>query len=186
MRASRRNDLRDPGQIFRNVRSANRGALMSARWRRLCRKPSLQCSEGVDAALRRVVTLAALLAGLMTAQAADETLTLACQGTVIAWTQKDAENEPISVGMIVNFTNGTVQGFGDPGSVDVRITAVNDVAILFRGNKPDGAGFLNISGAMDRVSGLVQARVESTDETGVKVLDARRYDLKCRPTRRMF
>jgi hypothetical protein len=131
----------------------------------------------------RVIALAVML-GLSTAQAADETLTLACQGTVIAWTQKDAEHEPITVGIIVNFTNGTVQGFGDPGSVDVRITAVNDVAILFEGNKPDGPVILNISGAMDRVSGLVQARIDKMD--GAIVLDGRRYDLKCRPTQRMF
>jgi hypothetical protein len=131
-----------------------------------------------------VIALAVMLVGLPTAQAADSILTLACQGTVIAWTQKDAEHEPISVGIIVNFTNGTVQGFGDPGSVDVRITAVNDVAILFRGNKPDGPVILNISGAMDRVSGLVQARIDKMD--GAIVLDGRRYDLKCRPTQRMF
>jgi hypothetical protein len=124
--------------------------------------------------------------GSVTAQAADSTLTLACQGTVITWTQKDAEHEPISVGIIVNLTNGTVQGFGDPGSVDVKITAVNDVAISFRGSRSDGPVILNISGAMDRVSGLVQARIDKMDGTGIKILDGRRYDLKCRPTQRMF
>jgi hypothetical protein len=54
----------------------------------------------------------------MTAQAAEpETLTLACQGTRIITTKP----EPISMGIIVNFTKNTVQGFGSPGLMDVKI-----------------------------------------------------------------
>jgi len=45
----------------------------------------------------------------MTAQAADTTLTLACQGTTTV-RMEDAKPEPISMGIIVNFTNRTVQG----------------------------------------------------------------------------
>jgi hypothetical protein len=44
----------------------------------------------------------------MTAQA-DPTLTLACQGTTTV-RMEDAKPEPISMGIIVNFTNRTVQG----------------------------------------------------------------------------
>jgi len=58
-------------------------------------------------------TAAALLvvAG-MTAQAAEpETLTLACKGTTTAG-YEGAKPEPISMGIIVNFSTGTVQGFG--------------------------------------------------------------------------
>jgi len=59
-----------------------------------------------------VIVLTAMIICLpMTAQAADETLTLACKGTVI---DKDAKLEPVSMGIIVNFTNRTVQGsFGE-------------------------------------------------------------------------
>ena len=55
-----------------------------------------------------LVTLA-IVAGLsMTAQAAEPaTLTLACAGTA---TTGNAKPEPISMGIIVNFTAGTVQG----------------------------------------------------------------------------
>ncbi len=52
-----------------------------------------------------------------TAQAADTTLTLACQGTVIS-DLENAKPEPVSMGIIVNFTNRTVQGFGAPGVLD--------------------------------------------------------------------
>jgi hypothetical protein len=46
----------------------------------------------------------------MTVQAADETLTLACQGTETVTTVKDAKPEPVSMGIIVNFAARTVTG----------------------------------------------------------------------------
>jgi hypothetical protein len=61
----------------------------------------------------RIIVLTAMVAGpLMTAQAADTTL-MACQGTATGGTE-DAKPEPVSMGIIVNFTNKTVHGFGDP------------------------------------------------------------------------
>ena len=60
-----------------------------------------------------VIALAVMLVGLPTAQAADTTLTLACQGTATDITQPvDGKPEPVSMGIIINFTNRTVQGFG--------------------------------------------------------------------------
>jgi len=52
----------------------------------------------------RIIALTAMVAGLsMTAQAGDQTLTLACQGTTTAGTE-DAKPELVSMGIIVNFT----------------------------------------------------------------------------------
>lgn len=65
----------------------------------------------------------------MTAQAADSTLTLACQGTATSGT---GDPEPISMGIIVNFTNRTVEGFGYP----VKITDVSEVTVTFGGSHP--------------------------------------------------
>ena len=63
----------------------------------------------------RVIALGMMLVGLPTAQAADTTLTLACQGTTTATTAGTEDKpEPISMGIIVNFTKKTVHGFGDP------------------------------------------------------------------------
>jgi DNA-binding MurR/RpiR family transcriptional regulator len=67
-----------------------------------------------------IIALTAMVAS-PTAQAADTTLTLACQGTTISG-MEDAKPEPISMGIIVNFTKRTVQGFAYP----VKITDVND------------------------------------------------------------
>ena len=72
---------------------------------------------------------------LMTAQAADTTLTLACQGTTTDKMKdaKDAKPAPISMGIIVDFTKNTVQGFGIPGVSDypVKIRGMNDARIVF-------------------------------------------------------
>ena len=69
----------------------------------------------------RVIALTAMIICLpMTARAADTTLTLACEGTTTDKMKdaKDAKPAPISMGIIVNFTNGTIQGFGYPGLID--------------------------------------------------------------------
>jgi len=87
-------------------------------------------------------TAAALLVVTGMVAQADEpkTLTLACQG---AWTDSmiaDDKPQTISMGIVVNFTDRTVQGFGDPGSflgiVDyypVKITGWDDVTVSFEG-----------------------------------------------------
>ncbi len=53
-----------------------------------------------------------MLVGLPTAEAADTTLTLACKGTVTIKGSSSTEYEPdpISMGLVGNFTSRTVQG----------------------------------------------------------------------------
>jgi hypothetical protein len=116
-----------------------------------------------------------------TAQAADSTLTLACQGTTTSGLE-DAKPEPVSMGIIVNFTNRTVQGFGYPGLMDypVKITAWNDVTVAFGGS----AGVNSITGNIDRVTGDVEAITRATNAGSIVTL--MNYSLKCRPTQRMF
>ena len=124
----------------------------------------------------------------MTAQAADTTLTLACQGTTTDKMKdaKDAKPAPISMGIIVNFTKRTVQGFNDPSIVDypVRITAWNDVTVDF------GSEVLNstwsTSGSIDRVTGDVEATLIVTDPKTSKTISSTVYAMKCRPAQRMF
>jgi hypothetical protein len=118
------------------------------------------------------------LVALSSAQAADTTLTLACQGSA---TTGQAKPEPISMGIIVDFTNRTVDGFGYPGFSDrfdfpVKITGMNDVTVAFHGSNQTGG---SITGSIDRVTGDVEARAQALDA----IL---RYALKCRPTPRMF
>jgi hypothetical protein len=96
-----------------------------------------------------VITLIAMVTYLsMTAQAADAVLALAYQGTTTVTTMEDAKPEPISMGIIVNFTGNTVQGFGDPGFIDypVKIIGIHDVTVSFRGSHELGPSTTSISG----------------------------------------
>jgi hypothetical protein len=116
-----------------------------------------------------VIAVVAMVVALATAQAADTTLTLACQGTV---SQNDAKPEPISMGVIVNFAARTVQGFG----YQAEITSMDDVSITFARS--------GLNGTVDRVTGDLEAT--SVLSGNNKVILAMNYLLKCRPTQRMF
>jgi len=80
------------------------------------------------------------------------TLTLACQGTATQDAEPDAK-EPISMGIVLNFTTRTVQGFPHIGGAE--ITKIDDGHIVFvaryHGSKEvhDEWGFV---GTIDRVT----------------------------------
>jgi hypothetical protein len=122
------------------------------------------------------------------AQAAEpETLTLACQGTTTSTLTPDAKPEPISMGVIVDFTNRTVHGFGYPGfsgrfDFPVKITGMNEATVAFHGSGQTE----NITGSLDRVTGDVEARIQMSDSKTGDLLSILRYALKCRPTKRLF
>jgi len=127
------------------------------------------------------IAFAVMLVGLPTAQAADTTLTLACQGTMTLERVYDADPEPISMGIIVNLTARTVTGFTHPTEkFPLTIESFNDVTVHFRGSDPIGS--LTVYGSIDRVTG----DVEATSVTKTMVELVRRYSLKCRPAQRMF
>src|SRR5262245_44650717 len=125
----------------------------------------------------RVIALAVMLS---TAQAADSTLTLACQGTTVSGVE-DAKPEPVSMGIIVNFTKRTVQGFGDPefGEYLVKITAWNDVTVAFSGSEENKVSRSSIVGRIDRVTGDVWANSMLTDAKTSKTVSSTSYVLKC-------
>jgi hypothetical protein len=122
------------------------------------------------------------------AQAAEPTgtLTLTCQGTTPNTVGPDAKPEPISMGVVVNFTTRTVQGFGS-GLLDypVEITVVNEVIIAFGGaSKPNNVGQHSIiSEAVDLVTGELGLTSSVWGTTGSVSTS---YALKCKPTQRMF
>jgi hypothetical protein len=122
--------------------------------------------------------------GLVTVQAADTTLTLACQGTTTNLTHTDAKPEPISMGIIVNFTARTVTGFDD--NSPVTITRFDDLHISFSGSR---GNYWTIEGSMDRVTGDMEALStvwELTRDLKSKVALSQALALKCKPTQRMF
>jgi hypothetical protein len=104
------------------------------------------------------------------AQAQPVTLTLACKGTVTSFA--GTQTGPTSMGIIVNFTARTVQGFGFPGLIDypVTITAANDVTVAFSGSQDIGLGSLSsIHGSIDRVTGGVEATSTLLDRKTDKI-----------------
>jgi hypothetical protein len=131
-----------------------------------------------------------LVAALSTTAQAGETgtLTLACKGTTVA-PYNGGQPEPVSMGLIVNFTAGTVQGFGTPDLLDppVKITGINDVTVAFGGSaRIGGSSDWSLSGSVDRVTGEVEANNLLTDTNTGKSFGSTAYSLKCRPTQRMF
>jgi len=123
--------------------------------------------------------------GLVTAQAADTTLALACQGTTTETSKEDAKPEPHSQGIIVNFTARTVTGFTYPGAAfPVKVTAWDDLHIMFEGSNKDGSW--SIGGSIDRVTGDTAVTSTWQNPTTGKVSSSTEYALKCRPAQRMF
>jgi hypothetical protein len=90
------------------------------------------------------------------------------------------------MGIIVNFTKRTVQGFGYPGLLDfpVNITAWNDVTVAFAGS--DKFSRSSIMGSIDRVTGDVEAAYSSTAAKTGEIVMSTSYSPKCRPAQRMF
>jgi hypothetical protein len=135
---------------------------------------------------RHLLIVAAVVLASPNAQAQTQALTLACKGTVQSGT--DEKPVPTSMGIILNFTTRTVQGFGYPGVIDipVRIKAANDVTISFGGSEVMGSSRLSIMGSLDRVTGDVNASTMHTDEKTNQTIGTTNYELKCVPTQRMF
>jgi hypothetical protein len=134
--------------------------------------------------LRRCIALTVMLVGLSTAQAADETLTLACKGTV----QRNAmKSETVSVGIIINFTARTITGFTLPTEkLPLTVLNFNDTTVQFSGS--NSISSLIISGIIDRVTGDMEAEVMMQppfSETRARTT-IERYSLKCTPAQRMF
>jgi hypothetical protein len=128
-----------------------------------------------------VIALNAIVAAVsMTAQAADETLTLACQGTT---TTKigggPPKQEPFSMGVTVDFTDRTVAAGFMPrfGVFREKINSIiNERTVDFAAMDKSSDG---ISGSIDRVTG----DLEAYSVVGNWIIN---YSLKCRPTQRMF
>jgi hypothetical protein len=109
-------------------------------------------------------------------------LTLACQGKVtIESSLSEYEPDPISMGLIVNFTNHTVQGTSRRGPYlsddQLPIIESNEGTVAFRGfSKWLG---MTVNGSIDRVTGDVGMLATAKAQTFY-------YSLKCKPTQRMF
>jgi hypothetical protein len=94
--------------------------------------------------MKAIIVTVLMLASLTSLQAqVGAALTLACNGATSDEMSEDAKRELISMGIIVNFTTRTVQGFGAPGLLDypVKVTGVDDVTVVFSGSRTIRWGF---------------------------------------------
>ena len=139
--------------------------------------------------MRRMAWALLVLGNLLTvAQAQPGALTLACKGTTTVTTMPDAKPEPVSMGIIVNFTTRTVQGFGYPGLLDypVKVTGANDVMVVFKGSHDDGSSVSSTTGSIDRVTGDVEATASLIAKKTFTTITSTSYALQCKPAQRMF
>jgi hypothetical protein len=124
-----------------------------------------------------------------TAQAQPSTLTLGCKGTTTQHNPAgDQDPQPISMGIIVNFTDHTVQGFGPPNGPfrdPLKIERANDVTVVF-GGEYEIVGLHSIYGMIDRVTGDVWATWSFVDRKAETSENHMTYTLQCKPTQRMF
>ena len=122
------------------------------------------------------------LAGLSisTAPAAERAVVLACEGKV---TQPPGPKpEPDSVGIVINFTAGTVT-WADASDFPLTITRLNETSIDFRGSN----GSRTVTGSINRKTGDTDAiSTLMGDSKAHSVNSKNHYSLKCRPEQRMF
>jgi len=113
-------------------------------------------------------------------------LTLACKGTTTEYgTQGAFDPQPVSMGIVVNLINRTVQGFDYPFDLDpLEIGYVNDATVRFAGYQETSAKSI-IVGSINRVTGDMAATWSFVDENH-NLKTHMTYALQCKPAQRMF
>jgi hypothetical protein len=123
--------------------------------------------------------IAALFLTTGTAHAADTMLTLACKGTAAHGNNNE---QLVSLGVIINFTKGTIDGIG---AFPIKIIRTDETTVMFREATDRGWGKSVVYGSIDRVTGDLQASEDIVTEKGGRE-EVSSYELKCKPAQRMF
>jgi hypothetical protein len=133
--------------------------------------------------MKAPLLLALVALSIATLQAAKPTgtVTLACEGTATDKTdlREPAKPEPVSMGLIIDFTTNSVAGFPRFSADRVKIIGVDKTTFGFSGT--DGMGG-TVFGTADRITGDVEATMERWNDETNKLQWATGYLLKCRPT----
>jgi hypothetical protein len=139
--------------------------------------------------------LLALALSISTAQAAEQEVILACNGTL---TTESPQGETIghertSQGIIVNFGDRTIRGVA---GYLVEIIVSNDTEIHFSGREETLYTFQRTDGSIDRVTGdLHMSEMEwkkkkpggtTLTKDTLTLIRTMHYELKCKQTKRMF
>jgi hypothetical protein len=125
-----------------------------------------------------------LVLSITPALAADQKVTLTCNGTrsVLSEDGNYQENDSYSVGIVIDSAAQMVVGLDYPS----KITKGTDTELTFKSSE-DLANFIDdIDGSIDRVTGDMDARVMTKDKQTGYYGTSVWYSLKCKPTQRMF
>jgi hypothetical protein len=124
-----------------------------------------------DAGMKVALVLALAGLSISTARTTERAVVLVCEGQV---TQPPGPKpEPVSLGLVINFTARTVT-WPDAGGLPLTITTLNEKTVGFRGSN----GSRTITGSLDRKTGETDAI--STVMRDQKTSHTNRYSLKCR------
>src|SRR5262249_52558461 len=146
----------------------------------------LGAAKSIPMLPRSSCIITALFVGLWPAHADDTVLTLACEGTTKDTTVEDAKPKPVSMGIVVNYTDRSVRGFGLSAAFPLKITDVDDVSAIFSGSEPKpSVTQWNIHGRINRLIGNVEAISSTTDMKTGHSITSTSFALKCRPAQRM-
>jgi len=112
-------------------------------------------------------------------------LVLACQ-CHSHYLEADSQSLPVSLGIIVNLADRTVQGFRYPEDFPIKITDINETTIVFHGSSRHAAGatYRQINGGIDRVTGDGEATSDVTSWRGSTASAI--HSLKCKTAQPMF
>jgi hypothetical protein len=124
-----------------------------------------------------------VVASTMSQAAEPAKLVLACQGHT---RYLEAESQSVSLSIIVNLADRTVQGFRYPEDFPIKVIDINETTIVFHGSSrhAPGASHRQINGGIDRVSGDGEATSDVTSWRESKASAI--HSLKCKPAHRMF
>jgi hypothetical protein len=113
------------------------------------------------------------------------TLTLVCEGCEGDSAAQEKPG-PVSMGIIVNFTAGTVQGLGVDYSV--KIETADDALINFLGDNGERkvTAYSITLGSIDRVTGKLEASTSLYLRDKAAAIRTITYTLNCIPAQRKF
>ena len=132
--------------------------------------------------VRKVLFGVLVVASTMSQAAEPAKLALACQGHT-DYLGEDSQSLPVSLAIIVNLAERTVQGF-HPEDFPIEITDINETTIVFHGSSHHalGATYRQINGGIDRVTGDAEATSDVTSWRESKASAI--HSLKCKPAQR--
>jgi hypothetical protein len=99
-------------------------------------------------------------------------------------------SEPISMGVVINFAEGTVTGFTMPGiagyPVKIMERMSSETVVAFGGDDSVSGSKWDTVGNIDRVTGDVDAQTTLEDTDRHKIINKTTYSLHCRPAERLW